>query len=167
VGHFMYFGYGSNLLESELQRSCSTATFKGIARLPSRELAFTVYSGGREGGVADIRPHARAVTWGALWAIDERQLVDLDQRESFQPGRPKAQNLYNRFETDVYSPTLGKVRAYVYEVESTRRQPYVQPSAHYLGLIHSGALAIGLPAHYRRMLVTKFGHPAPATIPAL
>jgi cation transport regulator ChaC len=91
---FYYFAYGSNLMHSEIRRSCPTAERKCRAMLPDHALGFPRKSEGRQCGVASIEPRAGSEVWGGVYEIPESERGRLESREGFKPNRALAANAY-------------------------------------------------------------------------
>jgi gamma-glutamylcyclotransferase (GGCT)/AIG2-like uncharacterized protein YtfP len=133
-----YFAYGSNLHLKQFARRCPGATALGRARLPDYRLAFTRYSTGRKGGVADVVPEPGAEVWGALYEVNDGHLASLDEYE----GVPRS---YRRDTVRVFDDEGIEREAWVYFANQTGE---FAPSRLYLGIIVQGARDHGLPEEY-------------------
>ena len=86
MGDVLYFAYGSNLDFAQMKGRCPSARFAGVAKLPGRRLAFTRWSGGRKGAVADAVADPAGEVWGVVFEITAEDLEVLDRCEGFTPG---------------------------------------------------------------------------------
>jgi gamma-glutamylcyclotransferase (GGCT)/AIG2-like uncharacterized protein YtfP len=82
----MYFAYGSCMSERDFRRTVPHFEVMGRAVLDDYRLAFTRYSSGRQGGVADIVPSPGDRVEGVLYKISSRYVKDLDWREGVPAG---------------------------------------------------------------------------------
>ena len=131
------------MLDSELRRTCPSAQRLGPARLDGYRLAFTRYSKGRGGGVADILQAPGNEVWGALWRIPNGERDDLDRREGVNLQPPA----YHRIPIDVITPGGEQLGCLAYQVVRPAAE-HVPPSAAYLRAMLEGARATGLSATY-------------------
>jgi gamma-glutamylcyclotransferase len=130
-----YFAYGSNIHPDQMRRHVPDARAVGPAKLEGHRLAFSLYSTGWGGGVANLEPDPRAHTWGVLWEMPDEGIEALDAYE----GHP---TFYRREELDVNGPA-GRVTAWTYRVAHQRA--YVRPTDEYLQAITAGIRLQGLP----------------------
>lgn len=91
---FYYFAYGSNLMLTEIQRSCPSAERLHRVKLAAHALVFPRKSIGRQCGVASIESRAGSAVWGGVYVISELERASLESREGFKPNRPLAANSY-------------------------------------------------------------------------
>ncbi|CAG4954525.1 unnamed protein product [Colias eurytheme] len=75
---FLYFAYGSNLLDRRMRINSPSAVFITPAKLPHYRLDFDKYLANWRGAVATIAEHFRSDVWGAIWAIDISEIAALD-----------------------------------------------------------------------------------------
>jgi cation transport regulator ChaC len=129
-GHY-YFAYGSCMSLKDIQRT-TPADFVAAATLFDHKLAFTRYSRGRQGGVADVVESAGDFVEGVLFKIYD--LKALDRRE----GHPFA---YKRKKVKVMVQTpRGMKFMNVYTYSVVNKEPYeIKPSEAYKRLIEEGA----------------------------
>lgn len=133
----LYFAYGSNLdLEGKLRAWAPSANLVGVARASRRRLSFTRLSPRWGSRAADILPHASAGTWGALFAVDPGDVVNIDACEGVPLG-------YRRIAVRVETPD-GPRSAFSYEVVD-RHLPQALPAPAYIATILEGARRVGLP----------------------
>jgi len=83
MGDVLYFAYGSNLDFAQMKGRCPSARSVGVAKLPGRRLAFTRWSGGRKGAVADAVADPAGEVWGVVFEITAEDLEMLDRCEGF------------------------------------------------------------------------------------
>jgi len=141
----LYFGYGSNLCEPDLDRYCRERGVEplrlqriGAAFLPDRRLAFTHRSTSRAGGVLDVPPARGEVVAGVLFEVSsDASIATLDRKEG-------EGHVYRRFESVVLTENGAEAPAVFYEVAPAGREPYVAPSPSYLDVVRRGYEAHGL-----------------------
>jgi gamma-glutamylcyclotransferase (GGCT)/AIG2-like uncharacterized protein YtfP len=137
---------------AQMKERCPSAKFVCRAKLPSHRLAFTLNAPERGCGVADVLCDEGKDVWGVVYDLPENELKDLDENESFQPGRPDDQNEYTR-ENHYVWPEGDSKRAIL--VALYRGHPQLDPplpSHEYKKLIVEGAKHWNLPAQYIREL---------------
>lgn len=74
---FLYFAFGSNLLEERLHLSCPSAARLSAARLPGYALTFNYNSLRWRGHAATIKEEQQGATWGCIWSISKNELEAL------------------------------------------------------------------------------------------
>jgi len=143
----LYFGYGSNLSESDWHTFCREESLDPSclervepAWLPDRQLAFTRASINRNGGVLDVRPAMGCVASGWLFRADARGWRALDKKEGANGISPA----YKRIECIVHRADGRPVEAETYEVNPEQRHDFVAPSANYLSICHDARTQLGL-----------------------
>ena len=83
MAEMLYFAYGSNLLQSQMQARCPGARVHSVVRLEGYELCFPMISFTRSGmGVASIRRNEDAYVEGVIYAMTEDDFRRLDHYES-------------------------------------------------------------------------------------
>lgn len=129
MANHLYFAYGSCMNLKDIRRT-TPAEFVSAATLFDYKLAFTRYSQGRKGGVADVVKASGDYIEGVLFRIQD--LKALDTRE----GAP---HCYKRKKIKVLvHETMKFVNVWTYEV--VRKEEYeIQPSEYYKRLIREGA----------------------------
>ena len=148
----LYFAYGSNLNPEQMNKRCPSNTFKSVALLPGFRVAFTRYSEGRKGGVADVvEDDSSPGVWGVVYEITEEDLERLDACGGYR-GKDK-RNIYERYGSLVLidgdeGQTLGVL---LYSVASKSNEEYL-PNNEYMNQIITGAEHWGLPEEYTGML---------------
>ena len=143
----LYFAYGSNLCESDLERYCVERGLQpirleraGAAFLPDRRLAFTHRSTSRKGGVLDVLPARGEAVPGVLFRVlSDASIATLDRKEG-------EGHVYVRFETAALRDDGTEERAFAYEVSAMYREPFVRPATSYLEVVRRGYEAHGLDA---------------------
>ena len=146
MGDVLYFAYGSNLDFAQMKGRCPSARFAGVAKLPGRRLAFTRWSGGRKGAVADAVADPAGEVWGVVYEITAEDLEVLDRCEGFTPGGTG--NAYLRQQCTVWlnGDPQRAVAAEVY-FAVPQENPGL-PSRDYRDQILRGAREWGLPQDY-------------------
>ncbi len=139
----LYFAYGSCMSLKDLARTVD-AKLLGPATLNDYRLAFTKYSKGRQGGVADVIPAAGDYVEGVLFEVDDFQ--ELDKRE----GAPK---FYQRTLVEVVPVNSNPVSVTTYTVVKKSTKD-IKPSKEYLRIILDGAT--NLSAEYQEKLRNYF-----------
>jgi len=148
----LYFAYGSNMHPQQMRRRCPSYRFVSTAKLADYKLAFTRRSTRRRCGVADVTPSAGDEVWGVLYhIISKRDVVALDKAEGFKLGRRRV-NGYDRTRRNVWSllSPHKPLNAHLYIARQQHNPP--PPSAHYVGLMVSGAAHWEVPKHYQQAL---------------
>jgi cation transport regulator ChaC len=126
-----YFAYGSCMNELDFSRNVKQFTRLGRAELHHYKLGFTMYSGSRDGGVADVIDFPDEVVEGILYVVDEQGVKELDKRE----GHP---NFYERIYVDIqYNGQLIE-RVVTYQGVNQNLHEYA-PSSDYSNIILVGA----------------------------
>ena len=148
----MYFAYGSNLDWTQMKRRCPSAKFVCRAKLPAHRLAFTLKSGTRDCGVADVLPDQTKVAWGVVYELPDSELKNLDKKEGFKPGRPNEQNEYTREDHYVWREGDAKQLLLVALYRGHPQLDPPLPSDDYKERIVAGARHWNLPAEYIREL---------------
>jgi cation transport regulator ChaC len=126
-----YFAYGSCMNENDFRRTVSLFSRLGKAELYDFQIGFTMMSGSRNGGVADIIESPNEVVEGILYEIDEVGLQKLDSRE----GHPY---FYERILIDVVfqGKTIQNVLTYKGVDPDLDEYP---PSEAYADIVLTGA----------------------------
>ncbi|KAK9889707.1 hypothetical protein WA026_007090 [Henosepilachna vigintioctopunctata] len=153
-GKFLYFAYGSNLLQKRIHLDNPSATRSGIGKLKNYRLDFNRFSKRWGGASATIVKKEGAHVWGALWTLDNKHMETLDNQE----GVP--QNIYKALTIEVECPNGEKKTCRVYEqtnipevLENITDIPQERkPSYIYLKIIQEGAKESGLPDDYQQFL---------------
>lgn len=135
----LYFGYGSNLSQPDLDRYCRERGLDpirlervGPAFLPDRKLAFTHRSTSRAGGVLDVPPARGEAVAGVLFRVfSDASIAALDRKEG--DG-----HVYLRFESVALTEDGAEEHAFAYEVAPARREPFVAPALSYLDVVRRG-----------------------------
>jgi gamma-glutamylcyclotransferase (GGCT)/AIG2-like uncharacterized protein YtfP len=135
----LYFGYGSNLCEHDLDRYCRERGLQpirlervGPAFLPDRRLAFTHRSTSRGGGVLDAPPARGGAVAGVLFRVlSHESIATLDRKEG-------EGHVYLRFETVALTEDGAEEPAFAYEVAPACREPFVAPAPSYLDVVRRG-----------------------------
>lgn len=138
----IYFAFGSCMSPQDFQRTVPQFEILGPAVLQDYKVAFTHYSVGRAGGVADIvaAPGQRAE--GVLYQFPMAYLSSLDARE----GVPE--NTYQRITVDV--SVNNQIKSAVTYTIVSKAETELAPSNLYRDIILDGAAL--LTDEYRRQL---------------
>jgi len=139
----LYFAYGSNLSISQMKRRCSSSKIVRKGMLKNHDLAFTKYSSGWAGGVADVVKQKNKNVWGLLYSISYEDLKKLDMYEGYP-------NSYSRKLVSINCMNAITKNVWVYYV--VKRSNHEAPSKKYLGIIKTAAHNYNFPKYYRDML---------------
>jgi len=128
--HVPYVAYGSCMSASSFGETAPGCRVVGRAEIPGRRVAFTRYSAGRGGGVADLLEAPGQAAEGVLYLLPPASLDALDRRE----GAPYC---YRRVMVPVVCG--GRLfQALTYEVVSKAGRE-IAPHLEYVRLIMDGA----------------------------
>lgn len=147
---FLYFGYGSNLLQKRIHIENKSAVRRNIGKLKDYQLDFYTNSTRWQGAPATVVENPGKVVWGAIWEIDVSNMADLDRQEGVSSGiyipqsmaieTASGKNLTCRIYTLTKIPTILKPED---DIPFNRK-----PSSTYLKTIIKGAIESQLPADY-------------------
>ena len=155
----LVFAYGSNMNLEDLTKWLEKQNYRGerpviigAARLDGYRLTWNYWSPVRRGGAANVTVSRADCVWGALLEIEPSLLSFFDLKE----GHPIR---YDRgaHRKKLYSQKQdGLVEAWVYCVtpEYSRAETCL-PTAHYLNLVMTAAIALKLPALYVKTLAEQ------------
>jgi gamma-glutamylcyclotransferase (GGCT)/AIG2-like uncharacterized protein YtfP len=139
-----YFAYGSNLCEEDWNEHFPSGPAHaealkavGPARLPDFELAFTIMSEHRAGGVLNLQGRVGSVVHGMLYEVAAEGWKALDEKE----GAP---HVYKRAALTVLDRSGNEVAVVTY-ADLGRPRPFVPPSTRYLKVVSRGLQRYGLP----------------------
>lgn len=139
----IYFGYGSNLNASDLDRWCvesglATGWLRRVTRgwLPDHRLAFDHRSVRRRGGTLNVRRAACCAAPGVLFEVSGDGWAALDRKEGHGRGH------YRRCEVIALTADGSTVPVVTYE--STRPEAPMEPAAGYLDIVRQGYRDHGL-----------------------
>ena len=141
-----YFAYGSNMSLAQMRERCPSSVRIGIGRLDGHRLVFPRLSTKRQCGAASVESCPDQHVWGVIYEMDPADFVSLDGHEGYDPRRTPERNNYNRKRLLVLRDGLEPLDCLTYI--ATAQSGAFLPSAHYHGLIHSGAVENGLPMEY-------------------
>lgn len=140
-----YFAYGSNLQSATLRGRRGIDFQRAVpVRVPGWQLVFDKPRIlGRDSSVANIVPDAASAVIGVAFAMtaDDHAHVELTEGVAFEN--------YRRVELAL--EPLGAVSdppATALSLTSEHRDPSLQPSTRYMGLVIEGAIEHGLPAYW-------------------
>lgn len=144
AGDIYYWGYGSNLDESDWVAFCGPRGFHpnciepvGPAYLPDHELVFDYYSSTRDGGALNLRSRVGQVVEGMLFRVTEEGWQALDRKE----GHP---NYYERWDTVALLQDGCEVPVRTYRTAAHRVTSFHRPTAEYLEICRRGRVRLGL-----------------------
>ena len=141
-----YFAYGSNMNRYQMARRCPDATYLGRAVLKGHRFMIN------RRGVATLKPHRLASTFGVLWQITPACERVLDQFEGVAQGN------YEKRTVEVIGPDERPVKAVVY-IDPIREIGLPRPG--YLERVIKGACQAGIPArNFQRYLKEAFRYAA-------
>ena len=125
-GHVLYFAYGSNMDERQMQSRVPGSVCVGTGHLRDHEFLFSGYSETWGGAVANVRRKRGSRVFGVLYALPDFGLDKLDRFE----GYPRH---YQRKTGNIALGSGGSARAVLYYQRSTR--PLAPPSKAYVNQI--------------------------------
>jgi hypothetical protein len=133
------FSFGSNLDILQIKTRCPDAEllFKGTAY--DKELRYSLYAEGRDGGVADLLDAKGKVSYGLVVKLNDKDLESLD-------GIECGISHYKRIELEFFDDNGNSYQGYCYDVIDKR--PDIAPSKYYEWLIYSGAYQLNVPQSY-------------------
>ena len=141
MADMLYFAYGSNMLQSQMQARCPGAKFRATARADGYELCFPMSSFTRAGmGVASIREKQDAHVEGIVYGMTEDDFRRLDHYES-------EGTKYRRTQFKISG--LDQVWTYFSRMDEGHHYP---PSEEYLNAVIQGAAEHGLSEEYIQIL---------------
>lgn len=122
----LYFAYGSNLNQEQMQMRCPTAMPVGPLTLPHWQLEFR--------GVADIVPYPGAEVVGALYRVWEQDELALDRYEGYRRSDPES-GLYRKVFSQVQD-IEGRTKPFMFYVMN--EEHISPPQRYYLETIQQG-----------------------------
>jgi gamma-glutamylcyclotransferase (GGCT)/AIG2-like uncharacterized protein YtfP len=108
-------------------------------------LAFTWYSPGWNGGVADVVPDLNHDVWGLIHEVTADDLEHLDEYEGYP-------DYYRRDLMPVQTASAKILSAWVYSV--VHKNDFVPPTREYVAIIKNAAQEFRFPEPYRTYLET-------------
>ncbi|CAG5090698.1 Oidioi.mRNA.OKI2018_I69.PAR.g12690.t1.cds [Oikopleura dioica] len=147
---FLYFAFGSNLLESRVKINSPSAEFICYATLKNYELVFAGWSERWQGASATIIESQENDVIGCVYSIDKENLAELDRQEGVH------QNIYEPLEISALGSD-GKnylCRTYYKKDVAEGRTKQDPPSKAYVSVIISGAKEHKFPEPYISQLET-------------
>jgi len=113
------------------------AEFRFIAHLPEWGLDFPIDTAEWGGALPTVRPQTGSTVWGAVFALPEKQFVELDAAEASE------RRVANEVEAMDRNGKRHQVTVHLY---AGNGNGYVAPSAEYLKLMLDGSRHWNLPA---------------------
>ena len=154
-----YFAYGSNMQSATLRGRRGIGFQRAVAgRLHGWRLVLDkppLVSIGQS--FANIIRDTTAEVLGVLYEISEADLAHLDVTEGVPLGNYQRIEIAVQPLSDGHDATLN-----AFTLTSDHRDPVLQPSSRYMGLLIDGALEHGLPAEYVAFLRTVPARPETA-----
>ncbi|XP_045194682.2 gamma-glutamylcyclotransferase-like [Mercenaria mercenaria] len=149
---FLYFAYGSNLLQQRLHMGNPSARFVAIGELKDHTLAFSCLGMKPErmrwrGGAASIREDPTSSVWGCVWRLGNEHSNTLDRQELVYDSKNVTVTSLDGRE---YTCRTYQLPASYFEDEG----PNNRPSPMYLDIIIKGAIQNKLPEDYVHFLRT-------------
>ncbi len=133
-----YFAFGSNMNLDQMKKRCPGSTFLTSATLEDFRFVYDGKSDRWGGAVGNIVPSEGESVKGALFEINDGDLLSLDQYEGFP-------NRYKRRELPVKSTDNMKIMAILYFRDN---ESVGSPSEAYKETVISGARECGIPEDY-------------------
>ena len=145
AGRFLYFGYGSNMLNQRLLARTPSARVHGTGYVSHRRLTFSKTSDDGSGKCdMEITGDPADRVQGVLFWIDRAEKPALDQAEALGQG-------YAETMVDVITDT-GTEQALAYVASAGATDPARQPYHWYKSLVVAGAIQHRLPIDYTARL---------------
>ena len=82
----IHFGYGSNLQMEYLLKMLPSAKFMMKAYIPNYEIRFNFWSKIQEAGISNIIHAPGQMVHGAIFEVDEAEMLELDVKEGYYIG---------------------------------------------------------------------------------
>ena len=142
-----YFAYGSNLDLRQMKMRCPLSKLVSKGSLSGHSLTFNKYSGGWDGGVADVIRDEDSEVWGLVFEISESDLERLDRYEGYYKDKP---SLYERWKAVIDTPDGQVSDVWVYTV--VKKQEFVKPTLEYLQIIKDAGARWDFPKVYQQRL---------------
>uniref|UniRef100_A0A8C8RM62 Gamma-glutamylcyclotransferase n=1 Tax=Pelusios castaneus TaxID=367368 RepID=A0A8C8RM62_9SAUR len=144
---FLYFAYGSNLLQERIQLQNPSAAFCAVANLQDFKLVFGNHQGrpsfNWHGSTATIVQSPGDEVWGIVWKMNTSNLNSLDKQEGVEDG------IYSPIEVNVHTQEGKVLTCRSYQMNDCVCD---LPSPHYKKVICMGAKQNGLPTAYQKKL---------------
>ena len=131
-----YIAYGSNMVQSQMERRCPNAKLIGTGQLPNHRLEFYLHA-----TVERSRAHEAGVPV-AVWEINEEDEKNLDYYEGFP-------RYYTKHKRRVRMDDGSQIEGMVYIMNMIRPQP---PTASYYNGIHDAYIKLGIGSEIKRVL---------------
>jgi gamma-glutamylcyclotransferase len=144
----LFFAYGANMRSEAMEELLAHKVRGQPALLRGFRVAFSAFSEDWQGGVADLVRDPAGEVEGVAFALQPTDLLRLDVVEGL------SDNLYKRRTVRIELADGAEEAAVAYEIEE--KHPHVQPSAHYLDAMISGATDQGLSEAYIAWLLQLY-----------
>lgn len=123
----LYFAYGSNMSERQMQSRVPGAVLVGRAMLPNHEFLFSGYSKPWGGATANVRRKMRSSVFGVVWVLPPGGKAKLDRFEGYPTVYRRKKAVVNLLDA---RRTIKATLYYKRDVKAL-----APPSEAYLGLI--------------------------------
>ena len=141
MAELLYFTFGSNMLQSQMQARCPDSRFRATVRIDGYELCFPMISFTRGGmGVASIRRNKDAYIEGIVYEMTENDIARMDRYEN-------EGTKYRRAKIKISG--LEGVETYFSRLDDGHHYP---PSEEYLNAVIQGATEYQLSDEYLQTL---------------
>ena len=139
----LYFAYGSNLSIDQMTIRCPNSKSLEIGCLKHYRLAFTRYSSGWGGGVADVVLDSDHEVWALIYELSKEDLNHLDSYEGYP-------DVYTRFQKTI--KTLTGIVSDVWAYSVVQKSTFIPPTREYMKIIKKAAFELEFPETYRLFL---------------
>lgn len=137
MSSFLYFAYGSNILESRLLPRCPSANVEGLAVAKGYTVEFSKSSNDGS-GKASLIAISEQLWWGRLFRIQTNELPLLDSAEGAGYGYERHEN-FSVWLSGSDEPTIATTYL------ADHRKPELVPYDWYLALVLAGHWEASLP----------------------
>ena len=142
----IYFAYGANIDPQQMRLRCRRGRSLGPARLDGYRLCFPRYSFIRQSALASIEKALEESVWGALYDVDEPDLMRLDVCEGYYVASDPAGNPANRIPVDAWDRDGIRAEAFTYVANPMAYAG--EPSHGYLSQLARCGRALDFPEDY-------------------
>jgi gamma-glutamylcyclotransferase (GGCT)/AIG2-like uncharacterized protein YtfP len=137
LNSYLYFAYGSNMNDEQMQKRCPSAKKIAIGKLKDYDIVFNRKGSYRPGGVASVHPEKNKIVYGIIWKINLLDLTKLDEIEDI--------TAYDRKKLVIEDTNNKKHDCFVY---IAKPQGTFEPDKNYFELLFSSAISANLPEEY-------------------
>lgn len=159
VEYRLYFAYGSNMNEMQINQRCQSPQVVCAARLSDYSLKFFGESKRWDGALETVVPEPGSEVWGVTYKLD---FLDAEYLDAWQDVRLDGTGPYFHFPVKVEANgILYSVLLYKRDINGEARLP----STEYLQHIINGACQRNLPKDYIEKLRQNESRPASYPVP--